>query len=289
MVARKSGTDIALGDRCSRVAYAWAKKTFPLRAGRPGATVAAEDGGFANLVEFEGIRIGMTSDGIGTKIEIAERLGLYDTLGHDLVAMVVDDLAANGITPTGISNILDVDYLNEEVVDQLMKGLHEAAVTADIVVTGGEIAELGNRISGWGTGMHFNWCSTAIGTLPPGMNPIDGRGIAEGDLIVALQSRGFRSNGFSLLRKLLSEAFGDNWHSQAWCGRSWGEILLTPSLIYAPLISRLLDHTPDITGIVHVTGGGVRGNLSRVLAPSGTGAILDDLHVPHDFMLEAAA
>ena len=107
-------------------------------------------------MDFNGVKIGMTSDGIGTKIELAERTGIYNTIGFDLVAMVADDLAANGIETVNLSNILDVDFLDADIVDQLMEGLYKAAKFANITVTGGEIAELGSRIGGYGDRMHFN-------------------------------------------------------------------------------------------------------------------------------------
>ncbi|MFH1465496.1 MAG: AIR synthase related protein [Pseudomonadota bacterium] len=152
----ESGLDTRLGDACSRAAYGWAKKSFANRAGRMGFPVFKAEGGFSNLMDYGGLRLAMTSDGIGTKVELAERLGVYDTLGHDLVAMTCDDLAAAGVEPVNLSNILDVDRLDEAVVDSLMRGLHAAAGVAGIAVVGGEIAELGDRIGGWGTGMHFN-------------------------------------------------------------------------------------------------------------------------------------
>jgi len=198
--------------------------------------------------------------------------------------MVVDDLAANGIEPTGLSNILDVDHLEESTVDLLMKGLHDAALAAGIAVTGGEIAELGDRISGWGDGMHFNWCATAIGILPPYAEPIDGTAVRPGDHVIALRSAGFRSNGFSLVRRVMQQKHGDDWHQADCDGRTWGEVLLTPSRIYAGYLSNLAAAGTRPSGIAHVTGGGIAGNLARVLAPTNLGAHLDNLFLPHEFM-----
>ena len=141
-----SGIDIDLGNQCSRIAYDWAKKTFTHREPGTGNPLMSADGGFSSLMDFHGVKIGMSSDGIGTKIELAERTGIYNTIGFDLVAMVADDLAANGIETVNLSNILDVDLLDSEVVDKLMEGLYEATKFANITVTGGEIAELGGRI-----------------------------------------------------------------------------------------------------------------------------------------------
>ncbi len=285
MGKKQSGLDIDLGNRCSQIAYGWARKTFEFRPAGSGNPLGGLDGAFANVMDFHGVKIGMSSDGIGTKIELAERTGIYNTLGFDLIAMVADDLAANGLETVNLSNILDVDFLDDRVVDQLMEGLYRAAKFARITITGGEIAELGSRISGWGTGMHFNWGATGIGMLPPGSTVIDGRPIRPGDKVIALRSRGFRSNGFSLLRKIMHQRFGELWHEQPYSeGQTWGEILLTPSLIYTPLITDLLKAEIDIHGIAHITGGGIGDNLARILKINGHGAQLNDLFDPPDFM-----
>jgi len=286
MQKKNSGLDIDLGDHCSRIAYGWAKKTFANRSGKAGAPCMQIDGAFSNVMDFHGVHIGISSDGIGTKVEIAERTGIYDTLGYDLIAMVVDDLVANGIEPVNVSNILDVDFLDARIVDQLMRGLHDAANYAGVAVTGGEIAELGSRVSGYGERMHFNWCATAIGILPADRSIIDGALVQPDDVIIALNSRGFRSNGFSLVRKVLSEKFGADWHRQKYDEeKSWGEMVLTPSWIYAPLIVGLLSQHFDIRGIAHITGGGIADNFGRVLERNNLGALLDHLFPPNEMMI----
>lgn len=283
----QSGVDIDLGNLCSQIAYGWAKRTFTNRPPGTGNPLMTQDGGFSNIMDFQGIKIGISSDGIGTKIELAERTGIYDTLGFDLMAMVADDLVANGIETVNLSNILDVDYLDSEIVDQLMKGLYEAAGHARVTVTGGEIAELGSRISGYGERMHFNWCATGIGILPPGSSIIDGRTIQSGDPILALKSRGFRSNGFSLVRHIMQKYLGAEWHNAPFEGdQSWGKVLLTPSLIYTPLIVSLLKEKMDLRGIAHITGGGIPDNLARVLKARKLGSYLDNLFEPLPAMLK---
>jgi phosphoribosylformylglycinamidine cyclo-ligase len=283
---KHSGFDLDLGDRCSQNAYAWSKKTFNNRAHKAGMPCLDVDGAFSNMLDFHSAKIGISSDGIGTKIELAERTGIYHTLGYDLVAMTVDDLITTGFEPTNISNILDVDYLVYEIIDQLMQGLHDAANEASITISGGEIAELGGRICGYGDHMHFNWCATAIGVLHEKLEtPIDGSTVQQGDVIISLKSRGFRSNGFSLLRKIMTEQFGDDWHTAKYNETTtWGEALLTPSRIFSPVICQLLDSGFHLKGIAHITGGGIRGNLERVLKVNRFGAILDNLFEPLEVM-----
>ncbi|MCK4813771.1 MAG: phosphoribosylformylglycinamidine cyclo-ligase, partial [Candidatus Marinimicrobia bacterium] len=282
----QSGVDIDLGNQCSRKAYSWAKKTFSNRPAGEGNPELDVDGSFSNIMNFRGVKIGMASDGIGTKIELAERTGIYDTLGYDLIAMTADDLAANGMETVNMTNILDVDHLDHDIINELMRGLHAAAAFAKVVITGGEIAELGNRINGYGDKMHFNWCAAGISMLPEGMKPIDGSEIQSGDTVIALKSRGFRSNGYSLLRRIMEDKFGPTWHNAPYYDGTWGEVLLTPSLIYSPLIAALRKTGHDLKGITHVTGGGLGDNFARVLKVSGNGAELTDIFEPLSFMPE---
>lgn len=283
---KKSGLDIDLGNLCSKDAFGWAKKTFPNRTNKAGAAALKVDGVFSNLLMFGNERIGIASDGIGTKIELAERTKIYDTLGFDLVAMVADDLATAGFEPTNISNIIDVDHLDRAAINDLMKGLAAACDFCQMSISGGEIAELGNRISGYGDGMHFNWCSTAIGTLSAALEkPFDGTAVAEGQKVIALQSRGFRSNGFSLIRRVMQAELGDQWHEATYSEQqTWGEVLLTPSLIYTPLITNLIHKGINLTGIAHITGGGIADNFQRVLKANQVGAVLDSLFEPLEVM-----
>ncbi len=282
---KQSGVDINLGNSCSSVAYSWAKKTFNNRTDGIGKPLTNLDGAFSNILNYNGTRIGMSSDGIGTKIELAERTEIYNTIGFDLIAMIADDLIANGIEMVNFTNILDVDNLDQNIIDLLMEGLNRASNFSNVIVTGGEIAELGNRINGYGDKMHFNWCGSGIGILPEGRSAIDGTKIKSGDAIISLKSRGFRSNGFSLIRKIMEENFGNNWHEQFYDeNETWGEKLIVPSLIYTPLIKKILDAKFEIKGITHVTGGGIVDNLGRALKVSGFGAIIDNPFEPLDVM-----
>jgi len=288
MKSKTSGLDIDLGNRCSANAYGWAKKTFSNRLSKPGEILMDEDGAFSNLLKFGGNRIGISSDGIGTKIELAERTGIYKTLGFDLMAMVTDDLAANGLEATNISNILDVDQLDYEIIDSLMEGLNEAASVANVSISGGEIAELGSRIGGFGDKMHFNWGATAIGMLPIELeNAIDGKKIKTGDIVISLKSNGLRSNGFSLVRQIMQDNFGDNWHKEKYNSfHTWGQMLIKPSRIYCSLIAELISIKAEIHGMAHITGGGIIDNLSRILKVESKGAKLDHLFEPQDFVLK---
>lgn len=285
MERNPAGVNLALGDHCSRTAFHWAQQTFEARRGKTGRPLFSGSGSFSNWMDFGAMRMAMSCDGIGTKAEVAERTGIYHTVGYDLVAMVADDLVANGIEPINLVNVLDVDRPDEDTIDQLMRGLHDAAMECGIAIVGGEIAELGDRTGGWGEGMHFNWCATAIGTPYMSGMPIDGSRIEAGDAVIALQSAGFRSNGFSLVRSILEAAFGPLWHESLYAdGRTWGEVVLTPSRLYTPFVLDLIRKDISLLGVAHITGGGIPSKLGRVLKPSGLGARLDRLFAPHECM-----
>ncbi len=280
------GVDQSLVDRCSSIAYRHAKETFAHAT--PGIRIEGEDGGFANILRISGARLAITSDGIGTKIEVAERVGRFDTLGTDLLAMVVDDLVAVGAEPLAVSNIIDADRLDAETIDAMMRGLGDAARACGVAVTGGEIACLGARVGGYGSGSHVNWCATALGVIPDGREPISGRAIEAGDAVVALRNVGLRSNGLTLARSILDRAFGPLWHLECAVEGRWGDLLLSPSVVYARDVVEVLRSGADVHGIAHITGGGIPSNLGRIVAGRGLGARLDTLYAPDAWLIELA-
>ncbi len=281
---KESGVDVDLGDRCSKAAYNAAKGTFVGRKGMMGQPVT-DEGGFAGLLDMGDFYLVQSDDGVGTKMEVAEKLNKFDTLGYDLLAMVVDDAICVGAEVISVTNTLDSPGLDVEMVEGLMAGLQKAALEQKIVVPGGELAELGDTLNG------AVWNATAVGIVAKD-RVLDGSGIQIGDAIIGLKSDGQRSNGLSLTRMILKEKYGENWVEEKYDnGRTWGEVILTPSKIYHSAILNIIgrygeskDH--PIKGIVHNTGGGVRGNLPRLLKKYGFGAKLDSLIEPHDFMLK---
>lgn len=273
---KESGVDIELGDKCSGLAYAAAKRTFAGRKGMIGEPVI-DEGGFSGALDMGDYYLVQNDDGIGTKMLIAEKLGKYETMGYDLVAMVADDAACIGAETISITNTLDVDKVVEKKVAALMSGLEKAALEHKIVVPGGEIAELGEMVNG------YIWNATAVGIVEKN-KLITGENIKIGDKIIGLRSDGFRSNGFSLVRHILKEKIGENWHEE------WGAALLTPSKIYTSAIMDMHGRYKEpakveLKAVAHITGGGIPGNLKRVLKKSGLGATLT-LPEPHDSMLK---
>ncbi len=281
---KKAGVDIEAGDNASRIAYKYAKTTFASRKGMIGGP-ATDEGSFAGLIDMRDFYIVQCDDGVGTKIEIANRIGKYDTLGYDLLAMVADDAVCLGAETISISNIIDTNKVDEKIVEELMKGLSRACIEQKVIIPGGEIAELGKSVNG------NIWNATAIGVLEKD-KVIDGSEIEVGDKIIALKENGFRSNGFSLVRYILEEKYGKYiYEKESLFGRSWGEILLEPSQIYSAELLKILGRFGkprkiDIKGIAHITGGGIAGNFQRILKNKKLGAKFYDLFPPSEMVKE---
>lgn len=276
---RDAGVDIDAGNSASKTAYSHAMATFASRKGMIGAPVE-EEGGFAGLLDMGDFYLVQNDDGTGSKMEIAVALNKFDTIGYDLVAMVVDDAICTGAEVMSVSNTLDVPRVDEKMVDALLQGLSKACQEQKIVLPGGEIAEVPGAVNS------PVWNATSVGIVAKD-KVIDTANISEGDTVVALKSGVARSNGFSLIRKILRDAYGDNWFTQEWKdGTSWGEIMLTPSVIYHKALLSVLgrygeERTMNVKGITHVTGGGIVENLKRTLKKSGRGATLNHLFAPH--------
>jgi len=288
----KAGVDVKLGDQCSAILYEASRQTWPNRAGRIGEISSAEDsfGGlrFARLSGTD-ILVQMNFDGIGTKVEVAERLNRHNTMAFDLFAMVCDDAAIRGLEPIHIGSVLDFRTVNADVVQALADGMVAAARAAGVAVINGELAELGERVGGYGPSA-YNWAATVL-AVGKRERLLDTGRVRAGQYLVAVREQGFRSNGFTLVRKAVMGYFGPRWHEQPWEGKTVGEYVLTPSTIYTPLLVSLFggfDAEPkgSLIAAAHITGGGIPGKLGRCLKHSGCGALLDDLFEPVRMMLD---
>jgi phosphoribosylformylglycinamidine cyclo-ligase len=278
---QESGVSIETGDRCSKLAYSAAQATFPGRKGMIGEPVT-DEGGFTGMLDMGDYYLVQNDDGVGTKLEVAEQMGKFDTMGYDLIAMVADDAICVGAETISVTNTLDAPKLDDTMVIGLMEGLKRAALEQKIVVPGGELAELGSALNG------AVWNATAVGIVEKD-KVITGADIQPGDVILGLLSAGIRSNGSSLARMILKQSFGDDWVNEPFGdGRSWGEVFLTPSRIFHRAVLSLIGGFREtrrfaVKGIVHNTGGGIRGNLPRLLKRGGFGARLPNLPEPLPF------
>ena len=275
---KEAGVDIEAGDNASKIAYGFAKSTFASRKGMM-AEPLVDDGSFVGLIDMGDFYLVQGDDGVGTKMEIAERIGKFDTIGQDLLAMVCDDAICLGAETISMTNTLDTNKVDAKIIHALMQGLAKACIEQKIVIPGGEIAEIGNSVNG------NIWNATAVGILEKD-KVITGANIAIGDKIIALKEKGFRSNGFSLVRYIIEQNFGkDGYLKQSPFGKSWGEILLEPSQIYSAELLKILGRFGgkrkiNVKGISHITGGGIGGNFNRILKKTNLGAKLDDLFAP---------
>jgi phosphoribosylformylglycinamidine cyclo-ligase len=227
-------------------------------------------GGFGGLFEvppgYEHPVLVSTTDGVGTKMEIARATGRYETIGIDLVAMCVDDLVCCGAKPLFFLDYLALCRLDAEQVRQLVAGMAEGCRLAGCAIVGGEVAEHPGQLAPG----DVDAAGFAVGVVERDAI-VDGRSRTQAeDVLVGLLSPGLRSNGYSLARKALLEVAGRKLDEPAWEGAgSWSlaDELLRPSPIYTPAVLALLEAIgTQVHAIAHITGGGLRGNLRRVLA-----------------------
>ncbi len=267
---KQAGVDVEAGDEASRIAYENAKKTFTARKGLFANPVTL-DGGYAGLIDMGDFYLVQNDDGIGTKSIVAEKVGKYDTLGYDLLCMVVDDAVCLGAEVISITNTIDTNKVDPAIVEQMMQGLSKACIEQKVLIPGGEIGELPDLANG------ITWNAAAVGVVAKD-KVIDGSKIAVGNTLIALPSYNFRSNGLTLARFVLRNKFGDDWYSVPFNeNKTWGEAVLEPSVIYHDALLQLLgrygqERKFDLNGISHITGGGIEGNLPRILKKSGLGA-----------------
>jgi len=277
---KKAGVSLSLGDICSEIMSSASDRTFKNRKGKEGKINVVESKGLYRVITISlgSLKLMLNSDGIGTKVEIAERTGIHRTVAYDLFAMLCDDAIRYGAEPIAISNILDVNKLSVDVVKDISEGMVEAAGDAGVAVVSGEIAELGSRISGYGR-YNYNWAGTVLSILRKELRE---ERIKKGHLIVALEEKGFRSNGLTLVRNILEKAYGARWHRKKIKGKTLGEMVLIPSRIYTPAVLDMLDL---VDGIVHITGGGIPSKLGRLLSAVRLGADIPELFAPPEIML----
>ncbi len=218
----------------------------------------------------------MSTDGVGTKLELYRRAGRFDDLGHDLVAMCVDDLAVVGARPIGFTDYLAVGAINPERDQAIVASIARACRQAGVALLGGETAEHPGVMEPDA----FDLAGAAVGVVSEGTE-ITGDSVAAGDVIIGVASTNLRSNGFSLVRSVIGDT--DLAAEFPNAGASYADVLLQPSVIYAPAALEAAA-TGAVRGFAHVTGGGIAGNLSRVL-PGDLDATIDRLtwEVPQVF------
>ena len=227
----------------------------------PGARPAIDFGYYANVIPVgPNLGVAISTDGVGTKILVAEALRKFDTIGIDCVAMNVNDVICVGATPVSMVDYIAVQTPDDHLLEQLGIGFAEGARQASISISGGELAQIPEMIRGESEGAGFDLVGTCIGTVPLD-RVLTGREIKPGDAIVGLRSSGIHSNGFTLARKVLKDMgqYVPEFRSSA------GEELLKPTLIYVRFATALLSSGVDVKAFAHITSDGFL-NLSRAEA-----------------------
>ncbi len=261
-----AGVDISAGDKAVELIKAHVRSTY-----RP--EVLGDVGGFGGLFALGNLPyrdpvMVLSTDGVGTKSAIARLVGRYDTIGLDVVAMSVDDIAVQGAEPLAFLDYLSVGKVVPETVEEIVSGVAEGCRQAGAALSGGEISEHPDLMEPG----EFDLVGFAVGVVERA--EILPRDVAPGDRVVGLASPGLRCNGYSLARRALLDRSGRAVDEPAWEGaaRSLGAELLTPSVIYAPFMAALRAAS-TVHGFAHITGGGVPGNLNRALPDDCDGIV----------------
>jgi phosphoribosylformylglycinamidine cyclo-ligase len=231
-------------------------------------------GGFGGLFAFDPAKyrqplLVSSTDGVGTKLLVAQALGRHDTIGIDLVAMSVDDIVAQGAEPLFFLDYLLIERLVPSLVDDIVAGIAAGCRMAGCALIGGEMAEHPGHL----TPGSYDLAGFCVGVVDRG-KVVTGASIAAGDAVIGMASSGLHSNGYSLARRVLLPG-GDEALSSRPAGLdlTLGEELLRPTAIYSPAVLALLAEV-EVKGLSHVTGGGIPENLGRIL-PEGLGAEID--------------
>ncbi|HVL47337.1 MAG TPA: phosphoribosylformylglycinamidine cyclo-ligase [Candidatus Thermoplasmatota archaeon] len=212
-------------------------------------------GHFAGMVEFGEYALVLATDGVGTKLEVANALRKWDTVGIDCIAMNVNDVVCVGAEPLAFVDYLAVEKADPDLAAEIAKGLNEGARRANVSIVGGETAVLPSLVKG------FDLAGTCLAYVKKD-RIIGGSRIAPGDVVVGVASSGIHSNGLTLARRAIADA-GIALSDKAPGGGTVGEALLEPTAIYVRAVLEMLEAVPDVHGIAHITGSGLL-NIPRL-------------------------
>lgn len=265
-----AGVSIEAGDRAVELMKTWIEK-----ARRP--EMVGGIGGFAGLFDASALKtydrplLATSADGVGTKVAIAQALDKHDTIGFDLVGMLVDDLVVCGAEPLFLTDYIATGRVVPERIAAIVSGIAEACVAAGCALIGGETAEHPGLLDP----DEYDVAGATTGVVEA--DDLLGAGrVRPGDVVVAMAASGLHSNGYSLVRHVLLSEAGAGWSLNRHVpelGRTLGEELLEPTRIYAKACLALA-HGTDTHAMSHITGGGLAANLARVL-PAGVEVTID--------------
>ena len=266
---KESGVDIDAGDRAVEL-----MKASIAKATRP--EVMGGIGGFAGLFDASALKkfnkplLATSTDGVGTKTEIVRQMGIYDTIGEDLVAMVVDDLVVCGAEPLFMTDYIAVGKVIPERIAEIVKGIARGCEKANTALIGGETAEHPGLLKE----DEFDIAGAATGVVDADKQ-LGSHRVKAGDLVIAMPASGFHANGYSLVRHILATQKLELQKKYEDFSKTLGEILLTPTEIYTLDCLALIKAQPEkIRTFSHITGGGLADNTVRVI-PDGLIAKFD--------------
>ena len=266
---KDAGVDIDAGDLAVEL-----MKASVAKASRP--EVMGGIGGFAGLFDASALKkmtkplLATSTDGVGTKTEIARQMGIYDTIGEDLVAMVVDDLVVCGAEPLFMTDYIAVGKVIPTRIADIVKGIARGCEKANTALIGGETAEHPGLLKE----DEFDIAGAATGVVDADKQ-LGSHHVKAGDLIIAMPASGFHANGYSLVRHILATQKLDLQKKYEGFDKTLGEILLTPTEIYTLDCLALIKAQPgNIRTFSHITGGGLADNTARVI-PDGLVAKYD--------------
>jgi phosphoribosylformylglycinamidine cyclo-ligase len=263
---REAGVDLSAGEKTVELIKPHVRSTF-----RP--EVIGDIGGFGGLFaidwkQYQDPILVSSTDGVGTKSVIARLTGRRSTIGIDLVAMSVDDIAVQGAEPLFFLDYVSIGHLVPEEVEEIVAGVAEGCRQAGCALLGGEVSEHPDLMDEG----EFDLVGFAVGVVERAR--LLPSGVLAGDHIVGFASPGLRCNGYSLARRALLDRGGRSLDDAAWAGadRTLGEELILPSVIYAPAMRKVSDQV-TVHGFAHITGGGLPDNIARLL-PDDCDAVL---------------
>jgi phosphoribosylformylglycinamidine cyclo-ligase len=254
----------------------WVSQTHALR--QDVGAVRLPIGYYANVIDIgHGTGLAISTDGVGSKLLVAQLMDKYDTVGIDCVAMNANDILCVGARPLSMVDYLAVQTPEARLLEELGKGLYEGAKQANITIAGGELAQIGEMIKGVREGYAFDLAATCVGTVLLDRILV-GQDIRPGDVLIGLASTGIHSNGLTLARRVLFDQAGLRVDQRVpELGRPLGEELLAPTRIYVREVCAMLDAGLPIKALLHITGDGLL-NLRRIQAAMGF--VIDQLPEP---------
>lgn len=267
----QAGVDTEAGDRAVELMKSAVARTH-------GPQVVGGVGGFAGLFDVSELKnyrrplLASATDGVGTKVAIAQAMDIHDTIGQDLVAMIVDDIVVVGAKPLAMTDYIACGKIVPERVAAIVRGIADACAATGTALVGGETAEHPGLLGP----NDYDVAGAAVGVVEAD-ELLGSERVRDGDVVLAMAASGLHSNGFSLVRHIISERGIAYTEHSAELGTSYGEALLVPTALYTgPLLEVLGDAELHgaIHGLSHVTGGGIAANLARVL-PTGTWVEVD--------------